>query len=155
MNRRSLFLILIVGVLAGTLACGDGDSPSAPTTTTTPPPTSTPPPPAPPADAIITLTGSYECLDPFCDFALFQLRLENSGGVGANLNFIRVENRNEQPILELGADHFINTFGNNRLEAGEVLDFVLTAQLGFVVIVGYGDDNGNVGQAKYFPDLPR
>lgn len=158
MYTKKLLPIVVAGALTGIVACG-GDSPVTPTptaTATTPPPaTSTPtpttPPPAPPADAVITLTGSYSCLDPWCDYAHFDLTLKNTGGVGANLNFIRVENKNGQPILELGADHFINAFGNNRLEAGETLDFVLTAQLGYVVIVGYRDDNGNIGQAEYYP----
>jgi hypothetical protein len=153
MYTNKLLPILIAGVLTSIMGCG-GDSPSTPTPTATPTPTvtATPAPtPAPPADAVVTLTGSYRCLDPFCDFAAFNLTLRNTGGVGANLNFIRVENQNGQPILELGADHFINTFGDNRLEADQTLDFVLTAQLGYVVIVGYGDDNGNTGQAKYFP----
>jgi hypothetical protein len=151
MNAKRLFAIFFVlGVAASFLACGDeGPATPTPPPTTTVPPVSTPP--APPADAVVTLTGSHECLDPWCDFAAFRLTLRNTGGVGANLNYIRVENLSGRPILELGASHFINTFGNNRLEAGQTLDFVLTAQLGYVVIVNYRDDNGKTGDAKYFP----
>ena len=79
-----------------------------------------------------------------------------SGGVGANLNFIRIENRNGQPVLELGADHFINAFGNNRIEAGETLDFVLNAQLGYVLVIGYKGDTSARAEARWLiPDLPR
>lgn len=152
MHAKKLLLILIAGTVAGIMACGDSTTTPTPTPTSSPTSGTTPtPPPAPPADAVLTLTGSYECLDQWCDYAFFTLTLRNTGGVGANLNFIRVENKNGQPILELGADHFINAFGSNRLEAGDTLDFVLTSQLGYVVIVGYGDDNGNKGQAEYFP----
>ena len=136
-------LICVVTVMVTMWGCGSNSS-STPTSTPPPAATTPPAPPPAPADAVITLTGIFECLNRFCDNAAFDLILRNTGGVGANLNFIRVENRNGQPILELGADHFINTFGNNRrLEAGETMEFVLTSQLGFVVIVGYGDDNGN------------
>jgi len=154
MNTK-LVSFLVVIVVMTMMACG-GDSPSS---TTSPDPTPTPttattPPPAP-TNAVITLTGSFECTDSFCDDATFDLTLRNTGGVGANLNFVRIENRNRQAILELGADHFNNAFGNNRLEAGATLDFVLTGPLGFVVIVGYRDDNRNSGEVEYFPDLPR
>jgi len=146
MNAK-LAPILVVIVMT-MMACG-GDSSS--TTTPTPTPTPTPPP----TNAVITLTGSFECTDSFCDGAIYDLTLRNTGGVGANLNFVRVENRNRQAILELGASHFKNFLGGNRLEAGARLDFLLTGQLGFVVLVGYRDDNGNRGEAEYFPDLPR
>ena len=115
MRRSALFLL--IGVLAG---CGDeGDSTPtspapAPTTTRQPTPR---PAPAPRRPADISLAGEYECTTKFCDSAVFSLSLTNTGGVGANLNFIRGENRNFEPIWEYGADHFVNAFGNNRLEA--------------------------------------
>lgn len=151
-TRLSSIFVVCIAVIGASCK----DSPSMPSTTTpTTTATTTPPVPTTPANAEISLTGTFECVDPFCDFAAFDLTLRNTGGVGANLNFIRIENRDMVPILELGADHFINAFGNNRLEAGATMDFVLNGQLGFVVIVGYRDDNGNRGEARYFPDLPR
>ena len=151
MRRAALFLL--VGVLAG---CGDdgGNTPTspapAPTTTRQPRPV-----PAPRRPADISLTGEYECTTSFCDYAVFSLSLTNTGGVGANLNFIRGENRNFEPIWEFGADHFVNALGHNRLAAGGGIDLGFRAQLGFYIAIGYTDDLRNRGVARFYTDPPR
>ena len=116
-------------------ACGGGDKSTSSTA-----PTPVPPPRTP---ANLQISGSYTCTNRLCHAAIYDITLENTGGANANINFIRIENRRQQPVLELGADHFINAFGSNRLSAGNKLIFQLNAQLGFYLVLGYGDYTGN------------
>jgi len=155
LNVFSIPLCLFALLLFASCKDGGSTSPSqAPSSSPDPAPT----PAAPQArtNAELQLGGSWACTDSFCDTAQFDLVLKNTGGVGANLNFIRIENRSGQPILELGADHFVNAFGNNRIEAGQTLEFVLNGPLGFMLVIGSRDDNGVKIETRWpIPDLPR
>ena len=133
-ERKMIRLILVLCL--SFLSCNS--NPSAPT----PAPIPTPPQRQP---AVLVLTGSYTviCLDPTCDFAEYDLSLTNSGGVGANLNYIRGENANYSPIWEFGSEHIIRHFGNNRIEAGETKEAVFEAHIGAYIAIGYKDDLGN------------
>ena len=138
-TRKIVFGFVTLLFSAG---CGDGGSNTPTSPAPTPPPAATVPPPPSRTPADIRVSGSYECADRFCDSANYAFQLVNNGGADANLNFIRIENRRMDPVLELGADHFINTFGSNVLPVGGQLDFQLRAQLGFYVVLGYGDYTG-------------
>ena len=136
----------IAGVLAGVLfavvMAGCGDSKSTPTAPATPPVAPAPAPAPQRTPANIQIMGSWECTDRFCDYADFELRLVNNGGADANLNFLRIENRRMEPVLELGANYFIETFGSNVLRAGGKLDIRGRAQLGFFGALSYRDYTG-------------
>ena len=125
-------------------ACGSdkSSSPTAPTPAPAAAPVAAAPVPPPRTPAKLQISGSYTCTNRFCDAAIYDITLENTGGANANINFIRIENRQFQPVLELGADHFINTFGSNLLPAGNKVDFQLNAPLGFYLVIGYRDYAG-------------
>ena len=148
-NCKQSALILSLFCL---LSCGGGSgtsspSPVAATTVAAPPP---------PTDAVITLSGVYECLTSFCDYANFIFEAKNSGGVRANLNYIRASNQQGSAVWELGSDHIVNASGTNVVPAGSSMFFVITSgQLTFYYSVGYRDANGNKGEAHWFPELPR
>jgi hypothetical protein len=133
------------------VGCGD-DGPATPTPTPTPAPT-----PSPPAaakikvdvvDAGVLASGQGNLL--FMD-----LKMVESGGLGANINFIRVEifkaTGEFEERQEIGADDIIDETGSNRLEKNAtreeswVLLFRATIKSGRLlnVTVGFTDDAGN------------
>ena len=127
-------------------ACGK-DKAASPTAPAAPPPVATSTPaPTTRQPANIVFEGGYECTDRFCDIATYSLRVTNTGGVGANLNYLRGENRNATPIWEYGADQIIQYFGTNRLEVRETKEALVPAQLGAFVVLGYTDDLRNNGE---------
>ncbi len=139
MHRLIAGLVLLAVVMAG---CGDSKStPTAPATT-----------PAPPN---LELSGSYECTNRFCDNATYSIELTNTGGETANVNYVRGENRNEQPIWEFGANVFIETYGTNKIGPGEVFSGTFVRQLGFYIVVGYGDQRGQNWFVKWRLNPPR
>ena len=137
MYKRTAGLVLLAAVMAG---CGD--SPTTAPTPPPPPPTAAPPPP-PARPANIQLEGFYNCVTRFCDDADYELSLSNTGGRPANINYLRGENRNDQPIWEFGANVFIEVFGTNQLNPGETLTATFRRQLGYYLTVGYGADGQN------------
>jgi hypothetical protein len=150
--RISLALCLVV-ILIG-VAC-NGDSSSTGPTPTTPTTTTTTTVPLPPADAELEFTGKYKCIDPWCDAAEFEMVLTNTGGVGADIICLRGKNKNAQTVIQLCADHFVNNLGTNRVEAGGRLEWLLRAQLVYVYVIEYRDDNRVHGEVSWYPNLPR
>ena len=85
------------------------------------------------------------------------MRITETGGGGANINFIRLEvYRPDGTFVERrehGADVIIRVTGSNRIEANssrllEKVDFVFRSAFKtgpeMVVTVGFGDDTGRV-----------
>ena len=135
---------------------GCGDSPTTTSAPTPPPPTPPPVAPSPPVTpANLVLSGSYECTNRFCDSATYSIELTNTGGETANVNYIRGENRNDQPIWEFGANTFIEMFGTNRLQPGQTFAGQFVRQLGFYIVVGYGDARGQNWFVKERLNPPR
>ena len=148
MYRLIAGLVLLCAVFAG---CGDSKStPTAPATAQTP--RAAPQPPARPAN--LELEGSYKCVTRFCDNAIYELSLTNTGGRTANINYLRGENRNDQPIWEFGANVFIEVFGTNQLNPGETLSSTFRRQLGYYLTVGYGAGGQN-WEVRYRTNPPR
>lgn len=145
--KLEIFAVLTLG-----LGCngGGGDGPSNTSTVTTSV--------AGPSAAIVTM----EVVDfGFAGFqgsgALFglQLRLVESAGLGANVNFLRLDVLRATGELEerseVGADEIVNALGTNRLDASSTWEqtvtffFRATVKKGrrLVVTADLTDDKGN------------
>jgi hypothetical protein len=138
--RRLIGLALAVG-LAG---CG-GDSPASPT-------------PATPLRADITVVQTSVgqlCLSPISGFALrlrVPIRITESGGLGANMNYIRLSlyrGGAEVERREAGTADFVAYLGTNRLPARSIIaatlsfDFNTTDADSFLLSFDFTDDRGN------------
>jgi len=152
LNKLKLFFSLLV--LVAIVGCG-GDSSTSPTPTPTT--VSTPPPPPPPSPASITLEASdaVAFVGNMGNVFVFDLRITETGGGGAHINFIRLEvfrpSGEFKERQEIGAQVIISVTGSNRIEANstrllEQVAFIFrTAFKGgplMVVTVGLTDDTG-------------
>lgn len=153
MRLRFLASIAVLALLG---ACGDGDSPSAPTTTTTTAPAATQ------ADIVVELADGIVETSPTPGFAFrlsFLATLRESAGVGANINFMRLQIQHadgRQETREVGSAVLIQTCGTNRVEANSFFqcrvswDFNLdNFEGGLFLVVQVTDDRGNVLQAVF------
>jgi hypothetical protein len=128
----------------------DSSSPTTPTTTTTSAP-------AGPSTAIINLTilDSGLLAGGQGNLVGFSFRLQESAGLGANINFIRVEIFRPTGEFverqEIGSGEIVNQTGTNRLEANEsrdmtvIMGFRAAVKKGRIIrlTVGMTDDRGN------------
>jgi hypothetical protein len=138
-----LFILAMIG-------CNGGDSVVTPTTTTT----SVPPGPDA-AVIILTVLDAAYAAGGQGNLVGFQFRLQETAGLGANMDFIRVEIfRPTGEFIERqegGAGEIINQLGSNRLEANQtreetvVFGFRATVKKGRLIrfTVGMTDDKGN------------
>lgn len=149
MHKVLKFLVVLVVVLFYGCNGDSGTQPSpTPTTTTT----------AGPSQAQVTLeVVDFALLASQANGALFglEMKLQESAGLGCNINFIRLEVFRATGELEerreIGANEIANVLGDNRLEAGEtwqeivVFFFRATIKKGreLKVTVGLTDDRGN------------
>lgn len=148
MKSRQAILVCLVICLA--VACGDSDSPTSttPATTTT---TSV----IPQAQITLDASDATAYVGNQGNVFQFDLRITETAGGGANINFIRLEvYRRDGTFVErqeYGAAVIINVTGSNRIEANEsrLLDnvafvFRATFKQGpiMVVTVGFTDDTG-------------
>jgi hypothetical protein len=145
---RTLLVLFLVLAVVG---CG-GDSGTTPTPTTT-----TTSVPAGPSAANITLTiiGAGALGSGQGNLVQFQIRLQESAGLGANINFIRVDvyraTGQFEERQEIGSGQIVNQTGTNRLNANETrnmtvtIGFNATIKSGRIIrfTVGMTDDRGN------------
>lgn len=118
-------------------------------------PTSTPVPTAPTrANLQVTLVGSpVLSFGTVRNFALsYSIRVTESGGVGANMNFIRLEARIGTISVErqeIGAQTIIAQAGTNRIEARGSRDFNISQEFNngnadnVLLTISFTDDRGN------------
>ena len=144
LRARPLSAGLALLVLA---ACGGSSTPNTPTTTPTPTVSA-----ASIAVSISAVSAGAGSISGFAYETSFTLRLAESAGLGANINFIRMEVYSPGGTLlervEVGANNF---GGNNRLNAMQTRD--LAVRIGFnaqpetgryvLISVGLTDDRGN------------
>jgi hypothetical protein len=135
--------------------------------TTSPTPVATPTPA--PAKAVVSmaiLNFQLKIVSPppdknhpgFYNETIYTLHVVESGGVGCNLNYIRLEYFESDGTLlertEQGPSAF--AVGGNRLDAGHTLDYTvfsffnsdLKKGRSLLYTVGYTDDKGNNGTAS-------
>jgi hypothetical protein len=149
MLKISAFRVLAAAAVLILPACGGGDgggnnNPVAPTV-----------PPASAANIAVSISAVSASVGTIPGFGYetsFGLRLVESAGVGANINFIRLEIYNSGGTLLERTEVPGNTFvGGNRLNANQTRD--LSVRMGFnsdpspgrfmLVGVGVTDDRGN------------
>jgi hypothetical protein len=143
--------IPVLLLMLAVVGCNGGDSsPTSPTTTTT----SAPPGPSAAIINLTVLEAGYVAGGQG-NLVYFRFRLQESAGLGANINFIRVEIfRPTGEFIERqegGAGEIINQTGTNRLEANEtreetvIFGFRATVKKGRLIrfTVGMTDDRGN------------
>ena len=144
--------LLVLTLALSLTGCG-GDSGGS---TTTPTPTPTPAPALPTsADIDVEILGSGAATSGQGNAVIFILEIVESGGLGANINFIRVDVFRATGEFversEVGAGEITRQTGTNRLLANETRE--LTVVMGFratvksgrtiTLTVGMTDDQGN------------
>ena len=142
---------IIAFLMIFSVACGD-----SPTTTTAPTP---PPPPAPTLPSEANISGSVLrrvlVTSGQGNFLAFEFELIESGGLGANMNFVRFEmygaDGRFRERIELGANEIVRDLGTGRIEANQTRRFTVggvlrtAIKLGQIVnvLIGITDDGGN------------
>lgn len=115
MKQIYTYLVLLAVVMIAACNGGSSSSPSQTATTTTAP-----------MEANVTLEVLGTSTSDNGHSVSVAFRLEESAGMGCNINFIRLEayrpNGMFEERQELGADQVINQTGTNRLEANETRD---------------------------------
>jgi hypothetical protein len=150
---KLVWKILIVSVLSLAVMGCNGSSSG----TTSPSPTPTTTVPAGPSAANITVTildAAYVATGGG-NAVGFELRITESAGLGANINFIRVDVFRATGLFEerqeIGSGQIIAQTGSNRLEASQtrnmtaILTFNATVKRGRILrlTLGTTDDRGN------------
>jgi len=146
---RNFVILLILSLLA--TGCGDGGGPTTTPTNTT---TTT----AGPTAAVILLDvldfGLFSASGGGAVFAV-ELRMRETAGLGANINYIRLDYLKATGELEeraeIGANDIISELGTNRIGPNatwqEVVGFLFRASIKkgrmLIVIVNLTDDRGN------------
>jgi len=153
-KKWTIVFVLMV-VISG---CDGGSSPSTPTST---PPAATAPPA--PSQASITVSASNGLVIASGAGNLVQLSvaLRETAGVGANINFLRLEifraTGEFEERTEIGAADIIAGIGDNRLAANSTESMILrfffraTVKTGrqMLLTVNLTDDRGNNLQATF------
>jgi hypothetical protein len=151
MSKKMMFCALVAFSLL--IGCGD-DGPTTPTPAPMPPAPSPAPTPAA-ADIDVEVVEAFVLATGQGNLLLMDLKMVESGGLGANINFIRVEifkaTGEFEERQEIGADEIIDASDSNRLEANQTreeswgLVFRATIKSGRLlrVTVGFTDDAGN------------
>jgi hypothetical protein len=133
-------------------ACGDGDSGT--TTTTSPTPTPTPTTPSA-ADISVDILSFGAAGSSMGNAFEIGLRMTESAGLGANINFVRLEVFTAlgafEERQEIGSGSIIAQTGSNRLEGNAtrtlnaLFGFNATIKSGRIiqVTIGFTDDRGN------------
>lgn len=146
-------LILVLGVLLAALGCEDS-GPVGPPLPPLPPPITSPLPQAK-GEVEVDVIDAFALVSGQGNLLLMELRMEEKGGLGVKLNFIRVEvfraTGEFEERREIGSDDIVEQSGTNRLEANASrqdqwgLLFNATVKKGrtLAVTVGYTDDRGN------------
>jgi len=148
MNRNAFAVLLIASLpLSG---CGGGGTDPTPTTTTTSAPAVSR------ADISVEVLGFAAVGSGQGNLFAIGLRMTERAGLGANINFIRLEvfraTGEFEERQEIGANDLIQQTGSNRLEARAtrelnpvVFTFGATIKKGrtLQVTVGFTDDRGN------------
>lgn len=145
---RNFVILLVLSLLA--TGCGDGGGPTTPTSTTTTT--------AGPTAAVILLDVlDFGLLSVQGGGAVFgvELRMRETAGLGANINYIRLDYLKATGELEeraeIGANDIISELGTNRIGPNatwqEVVGFFFRASIKkgrmLIVIVNLTDDRGN------------
>jgi len=140
---------VLIAVFAGLVSCGDSS------TGPTPPPDPPPPPPSQ-AQKNIVLVPSTVLATPSGDptlpwVASITVRINETAGLGANINFINFDTEGI-PTINFGASDIVATSGSNSVPANGSLDAMipvifsvtgLPALVPFTVTVNCTDANGN------------
>lgn len=149
---RAARLLVVIG-LAFMCACGN-DSGTSPSPVTPSPPS---PPPGPSRAQITLEVINFGVLATESAGSLFfvEIKLQETAGLGANINFLRLEvfraTGEREEAQEIGANDIVGALGSNRLGAGTtwqesvVFYFRATIKAGrqLRLTVGLTDDRGN------------
>ena len=151
--KTKILPTMLAALLALAAGCGDGNNGSPTTPTPTPTPT-----PSQPSQASITVQvlGFGAITSGQGNLFGIGLRVTESAGVGANINFIRLDvfraTGQFEERKEIGAGQITAQTGSNRLTANSTRDldpvlflFNATVKKGRIirVTVGFTDDRGN------------
>ena len=151
--RTKILPVMLACLLTLAAGCGDGNNSS--TTAPTPTPTPTPPQPSQ-ASITVEVLGFGAVASGSGNLFAIGLRLTETAGVGANINFIRLEvfraTGEFEERQEIGAGQITSQTGSNRLAANSTRDlnpvlftFNATVKSGRIIRVttGFTDDRGN------------
>jgi hypothetical protein len=140
-------VVLLAVVMIGCDSTGPDDTTTTTTSTTT---TS-----VPRANITLTILGAAAAGSGQGNLVGFEFRLRESAGLGANINFVRVDvfraTGQFEERQEIGAGEIVNQTGSNRLGANEsrnmtvIIGFRATIKKGRQIrlTVGMTDDAGN------------